>query len=175
MHSEAEHAAPMRARLSGAARVRLVKWSLAAAFVLLLSTPCLMWVFQPIRQSAVRAHVHSKIDSIGRAALQMQRDTGAAPTLDGVLASGMLVGVPLEEFSRAVPVSAGDPGLPLVVQTAPCRAVRKGERWGGIEETIDHDLPACRYVLMPDWGVVQMDEADYQRDIAPRITLRPLG
>ncbi len=105
----------------------------------------------------------------------MQRDTGAAPSsLDAVLSSGFLSGQALKQLSRAVPIHAGDTDLPLVVQTVPCRAVRKGERWGGIEERINHDLPACRFVLMPDWTVVQIDEPDYQRDIAPRINLVPL-
>jgi hypothetical protein len=174
MHAENDRAVSMPARSRRRRVVRLVKWALAAAVVLLLLTPCLMWPFQPIRQSAVRARVHGEIDSIGRAALQYQRDTDSAPTLDGVLNSGMLAGVPLDKFSRVVPVLAGDTGLPLVVQTVPCRAVRKGEMWGGIEERIEHDLPACRFVLMPDWTVVEMQEPDYQRTIAPRVTLKPL-
>lgn len=153
---------------------RIIAWSLPALIILLLLTPYFLWTLQPVRQSAVRAMVHARIQSIEQAARQMQRDTGTAPTLDGVLKSGLLTGETLEQFSRAVPNGAADTDLPLVVQTVPSRAVRKGETWGGIEETIDHDLPACRVVLMPDWTVVRIDEPDYQRDIAPRIRLLPL-
>ncbi len=127
-----------------------------------------------MRQSVVRALVHGRLQSIGLTAQQIQRDTGAAPTLDAVLNSELFTGEGLEQFSRTVPINASDTDLPLVVQTVPSRAVRKGERWGGIEERIEHDLPACRFVLMPDWTVVQIDEPDYQRDIAPRIKLVPL-
>lgn len=153
---------------------RVAGWSVSALLLLLLMTPCLLWIAQPVRQSAVRAMVHGRLEAFRLAAEAIQHETGVAPTLDDVLNSPHFMGVALEQFSRATPIDTVDTGLPLVVQTVPCRAVRKGERWGGLEETIEHDLPACRYVLMPDWTVVQIDELDYERDIAPRIRLVPL-
>jgi hypothetical protein len=163
---------PRRRRWKKAVRIAALVASAAA--VLVVVAVLALWLMFPMRQSVVRAGAHAQLERIAQAARIYESDTGVKATLDHVLNSGHFVGVQLEAYSRASPISASDTGLPLVVQTVPCRAVRKGESWGGIEQRIDHDLPACRFVLMADWTVKQIDEPDYQRDIAPRLTLTPL-
>lgn len=135
-----------------------------------------MWA-TTMRQSGVRAMVHSRLNMVAQAASIYQKDTGAAPTLDSLLAAGLIDAASLREFSRVQPAAGGaDPAgvLPILVQTVPCRAVRKGEAWGGLGETTDTDLPAKRYLLMPDWTVAAMDEPEYQRDWAAKLRLSPL-
>lgn len=127
------------------------------------------------RQSAVRAMTHANLRSIARAAEVYQQQFGTQPTLDDVLAKGLLDAERLDGFSRCDPVPGGAAVLDAwLVQTKPCRAVRKGEAWGGPGETIDRDLPACRYVLMRDWSVRQIDEPEFQSVAAPRVRLTPV-
>lgn len=124
------------------------------------------------RQSAVRANMQSIAWSVTRAAEVYRRDKNTEPTVDDLLGSMLVSPDLLVKYSRAEIV--GETGVvPLIVQTEPCRAVKRGESWGGIEETIDHDLPACRYVLMSDWAVVQIDEPEYQRVWASKVRLVP--
>ncbi|MFA6044092.1 MAG: hypothetical protein WC718_03835 [Phycisphaerales bacterium] len=175
MHQAADESVSDPRRRLWKKAVRIAALMASAAAMLVVMAMLALWLMFPMRQSVVRAGAHAQLERIAQAARIYESDTGVRATLEHVLNSGHFAGVQLEAYSRASPISESDTGLPLVVQTVPCRAVRKGESWGGIEQTIDHDLPACRYVLMPDWTVVQMDEPDYQRDIAPRLTLTPLN
>ena len=163
---------PRRRRWKKALRIAALVAS-AAAVLVVVAVLALGLMF-PMRQSVVRAQAHGQLERIAQAARIYKSDTGVSATLDDVLNSRHFAGVQLKAYSRASPISAWDTGLPLVVQTVQCRAVRKGESWGSIEQRIDHDLPACRFVLMADWTVKQIDEPDYQRDIALRLTLSPL-
>lgn len=129
------------------------------------------------RQSAVRAKKHAQLLSVAQAARIYEQDSGRKPTVDALLAAGLLDIAVIRDFSRAQPIaetSTASVTTPLIVQTVPCRAVSKGEAWGGPGETIDKDLPACRFVLMPDWSVVPLDEPDFQRDWAGILRLDPL-
>lgn len=129
------------------------------------------------RQSAVRAGIHAQLQTIAQAVRIFQQDSGKTPTVDDLVAAEMIDAAVFREFSR-VQLEAGAvdalAAAPVIVQTVPCRAVRKGEAWGGPGETIDKDLSACRFVLMPDWSVVQIDEPDFQRDWAGKLRLMPL-
>ncbi len=174
MHQATAEVVPVPRRGLWMKAVRIASLAVSALATLVVVAVLALWLMFPMRQSVVRAQAHAQLEMIAQAARIYQSDTGVAPGLDDVLNSDHFASVQLKEYSRVSPISASDTGLPLVVQTVPCRAVRKGERWGGIEERIEHDLPACRFVLMADWTVKQIDEPEYQRDIAPRLTLTPL-
>lgn len=127
------------------------------------------------RQSAVRLERHTLLLSVAQGAKAHAEAHGTSPTIGDLLTHGAIDPSVARYFSIASPVPGNSPlGLPLLVQSSPCRAVRKGEAWGGPGETIDRDLAACRYVLMPDWTVVPVDEPQFQRDIAPRVRLIPI-
>ncbi|MCE7975475.1 MAG: hypothetical protein DYG92_14330 [Leptolyngbya sp. PLA1] len=129
-----------------------------------------------VRQSGVRAVKVSLLRSAAMAAAVYRDEHRAEPGVEDLARAGLIDVVQLREFLLAEPVGGrGSEGpTPLLVQAAPCRAVRKGEAWGGPGETIDRDLPACRHVLMSDWSVVAMDEDAYQRDWAGRVALKVL-
>lgn len=59
----------------------------------------------------------------------------------------------------------------LVVQKAPCRAVRKGEPWGGPGEVTNSDLPPKRYALFDDLRVRGMSESEFQTIYLPHIEI----
>lgn len=129
------------------------------------------------RQSAVRSLKHAQLQSIAQASRIYDQDSGTPATLDALLGAGLIVPEIRNEFSRAVPATSTSTvaGLaPIVVQTIPCRAVCKGEAWGGPGETTDVDLPACRFVLMSDWSVAKIEESEFQREWAERLRLVPL-
>lgn len=129
------------------------------------------------RQSAVRSFKHAQLQSIAQASRIYEQDCGTSATIDALLAGGLIDAGVIAEFSRAAPVSSSTtaPGLvPIVVQKIPCRAVSKGEAWGGPGETTDVDLPACRFVLMSDWSVAKIEEPEFQAEWAGRLRLVPL-
>ncbi len=147
------------------------------AVLIVVVVVALLWRCAGARQSAVRLKTHNALRTVEQAAAVYQLRFNAPPTLDDLLSTRLLDGLPLDEFSRCEPeVAAGEPPVvdAWVVQTVPCRAVRKGEAWGGPGETTDRDIPPCRFVLMKDWTVRQIDEPDYQRDFAGRVKLTPL-
>lgn len=154
------------------------RWRVIAVVLVLT---CLAVYFVPRwaepRQSAVRMVKHSMLRSVAQAAEIYQQGFGSSPSIQDLLVAKLVVASVQREFSEAIPVDGasrpGDP-WPLVVQTTPCRAVRRGEAWGGPGEAIDHDLPACRIMLMPDWTVRSVDEDVYQRDLARHLRLAPL-
>lgn len=153
-------------------RVLAVFATIACGLLVKLS----MWA-TTMRQSGVRASVHSRLQMVAQAAQIYQQDTGAAPTLDSLLAARLIDAAALREFSRGQSSKAGaDPAaaVPILVQSVPCRAVRKGEAWGGPGETTDKDLPAKRFLLMSDWTVAALDEPDFQREWAGKLRLRPV-
>lgn len=164
------HPAPIS---SGHWRRRLI--IIAGLIACVLVVVLLMWA-RGTRQSAVRMTTHNRLRLVTQAAQIYQQDTGAAPTLDALLAAGLIDAASLREFSRVQPVAATSNGVvpPILVQTVPCRAVRKGEAWGGPGDKLDNDLPAKRFLLMPDWTVAGMDEPDFQRDWAGKLQLSPL-
>jgi hypothetical protein len=141
--------------------------------VLILAVLIVRWGTQA-RQSAVRLEMQVILRQVAQAARAYQQQFNAAPTLDTIVASGWLDSKSLRAFSRCE-ISPAQPGAPslLLVQTVPCRAVRQGEAWGGPGEKTDRDLPACRYVLMDDWSVHEIEESDYQRAFAGTARLRP--
>ena len=150
--------------------------AIAALILLTLSFLFVRWA-TTMRQSGVRLHVHVQLRSIAQAAAVYEQQFNTPATLDTLLASNLLDRTTLREFSRCQSVTTPPPPPPLdawLIQTTPCRAVRKGEAWGGPGETTDQDLPACRYVLMKDWTVQQIDEPDYQRDFAKHVRLTPI-
>lgn len=153
------------------------RWLLVGVIGLALIVLVARWA-TAVRQSGVRLKTQVALLSVAQAAAAYQQQHAVAPRLDDLLTTGMLDLAILREFSRCAPVGAGGSNAPVLdawlVQTVPSRAVRKGEAWGGPGETIDHDLPACRFVLMKDWTVRQIDEPDYQRDYAPHLQLTPL-
>lgn len=151
-------------------RVALV---VGGTLVLILGVLFVRWGMQT-RQSAVRLGMELSLRQVAQAARAYQQQYNAAPTLDTLVESGWLDPLSLRGFSRCETPSV-QPGVPtlLLVQTVPCRAVRRGEPWGGPGETTDRDLPACRYVLMDDWSVHEIEESVYQRDLAGRTRLRP--
>lgn len=130
------------------------------------------------RQSAVRLVTEISLRHVTQAAEIYQQQHQASPKLDDLIASGLVDVLMLDEFSRCEqPGGVGGIGPAInawLVQTFPCRAVRKGEAYGGPGETTDVDIPACRFVLMHDWSVVQIEEGVYQRDYAPHVVLKPL-
>lgn len=135
------------------------------------------------RQSAVRAAAQAQLRMIGQASTIYAQDHGAAPSIDGLLASGLIDPQTRRGVAHAVlapaPASAGgeppiEAPVPWIVQLVPCRAVRAGEAWGGPGETIDHDLPACRFMLWTDGRVEAIDESAFQREWAGRMRLVPL-
>ncbi|MCC6951770.1 MAG: hypothetical protein IT433_10040 [Phycisphaerales bacterium] len=105
-------------------------------------------------------------------------DCERLPRLAALWATGMVDPTIAVEFAPAKP-SVGSAGLAAgtvsapMVQVQPCRAVKKGEAWGGPGEVTDVVRPACRYELMSDGTVVEMEEAEYQRGWAGRVTLGP--
>jgi hypothetical protein len=132
-----------------------------------------------IRQSGVRAKTQMVLQSVAQAAAAYQQEHAVVPTIDDLLNTKLLDPAALREFSRCAPIGpSGGSGPPVLdawlVQTVPSRAVRKGEAWGGPGETIDNDLPACRFVLMRDWTVRQIDEPTFQQSYAQRVRLTPL-
>lgn len=127
-----------------------------------------------MRQSGVRLHVYIQLRSIAQAAAVYEQTFNTPATLDTLLASTLLDRTALREFSRCQPLTTPPPLDAWLVQTTPCRAVRKGEAWGGPGETTAQDIPACRYVLMKDWTVQQIEEPDFQRDFAKHVRLTPL-
>lgn len=151
-------------------------WAIVSGIGLVVAIALLARWATTMRQSGVRLQVHAALHSVSQAAEMYRMDTGATPTLDDLQGAGLVDVASLRAFSRCEPATPG--GAPALdawlVQTVPCRAVRKAEPWNGPGETIDHDLPACRFVLMKDWTVVQIDEPDFQRDYAERVTLTPL-
>lgn len=162
---------PRPARARRRIAVALLLLVTAAAFFV----PALNWFFSQ-RQSGIRAVTHAHLRSFELGAEVYQNDHGVLPTLDQLLAANVVPTESLALFSRATPLPGESlgPEFPLIVQTKPCRAVKKGESWGGPGEFIDRDLPACRFLLRADWTIVEMSEPDYQRDFASRITLAPI-
>ena len=152
---------------------RHAAWVVGGTLVLILGVLFVRWGMQT-RQSAVRLGMQLRLRQVAQAAAAYQQQYSAAPTLHTLVASGWLDPDSLRDFSRCETSSVhpGEPS-PLLVQTVPCRAVRTGEPWGGPGETTDRDLPACRYVLMDDWSVREIEESDYQRDLAGRTRLLP--
>ncbi|MGE3107120.1 MAG: hypothetical protein AB7G11_08760 [Phycisphaerales bacterium] len=170
------HPASMRSESASSRRWRRIALAVFAVIACGFFVQLAMWATTK-RQSGVRAIVHSRLHLVAQAASIYQQHKGVAPTLDGLLASGLIDPASLSEFSRVQPTTGGaDPSkmVPILVQTVPCRAVRKGEAWGGPGETIDKDLPAKRFLLMPDWTVAGMDEPDFQREWAAKLWLSPL-
>ncbi len=132
--------------------------------------------FTRVRQSAVRARVAAALRSVSQAAEAYERENGRPATLDDLIVANLIDVPALAEFSRCEPsTTTGEPAAPAawLVQTIPCRAVRKGEPWGGPGEFLDRDLPPCRFLLMHDWRVEQFDEIDFQREFAGRVRLSP--
>lgn len=156
---------------------RRLAWIAAGVAVLTALVIVVQFAGAP-RQSAVRAIARGKAGLVAQAAKMYEQQHGGTPRMADLWAAEMIHASVAEEFApvgRAVgapPAAEGDIS-PLMVQVKPCRAVKKGEAWGGPGETTDVARPACRYVLMSDWAVVEMEEAEYQRDWAGKVTLLP--
>lgn len=152
---------------------RMTRLLLPAVVALVVGVLFVRWATD-MPQSGVRLMRHSELHSVAQAAALYEQDFKTSPTLDDLLGAGLLHRPSLSKYSIAK--AAPGQGAPdaWLIQTVPCRPVKKGDAWGGPGDKIDHDLPACRYVLKRDWTVVQVDEPDYQRDLALRVRLVPI-
>jgi len=161
------------------------KWrrlaALAAGVAVLTALVIVVQMLGAPRQSAVRAIVRGQAAHVVTTAKIYEYDYKAAPRMTDLWTSGLLqpsVAEPFAPVEVAAGATAASPGVapavvPLMVQVKPSRAVKKGEAWGGPGETTQIARPAVRCVLMSDWTVVEMDEAEYQREWAGKVALRP--
>jgi hypothetical protein len=62
----------------------------------------------------------------------------------------------------------------LAVQKEPCRAVKKGEPWGGPGEVAKRDWPAVRYCLFDDLRIEAVPEDQFEDEYAPLLKLFPV-
>lgn len=156
---------------------RRLAW-IAAGVAVLTALVIVVQVLGAPRQSGVRAIARGKASLVAQAAKLYEQQHGSTPRVADLWAGGMIDPIVAEEFSPVGPAVgaplAAEGGIsPVVVQVRPCRAVKKGEAWGGPGEVTEVARQACRYVLMSDWTVVEMEEAEYQRDWAGKVTLLP--
>lgn len=170
-HGQPQPAAPRRQARRRERVVVLLALILVVALAWLAVPRCF-----PPRESAVRVVKQSWLRAVAQAADIYRSNTGSSPALDDLLAAGLIDERVREEFSRVEATGdevLGSASLPLLVQTVPNRAVRAGEPWGGPGEKADHDIPPNRYILMPDWTVLAMDEPEFQRELSGRVRLVP--
>lgn len=163
------------------------KWrrlaALAAGVAVLTALVIVVQMLGAPRQSAVRAIVRGKAGLVAQGAKIYAQEHGGTPRIVDLWSAGMIHPTVLQEFSAVelTGVAAGDAAgdgakvgeVPLMVQVKPSRAVKKGEAWGGPGETTQIARPAVRCVLMSDWTVVEMDEAEYQSTWAAKVKLLP--
>ncbi|MCG3126773.1 MAG: hypothetical protein CHACPFDD_01628 [Phycisphaerae bacterium] len=130
------------------------------------------WFTTP-RASTDRVMVRMSLRAIGQSFGVYRAEHGNWPTLGDLVRRGELYAEPARQFAlvRYTSEAKADERRVLVAQRAPCRAVRRGEPWGGPGETTDRDMPAARYVLYDDLRVDAMTEDEFQKQYGSRIEL----
>jgi len=128
-----------------------------------------------VRASGVRAAHHAELRNIAQAMRLYHEENGRIGTMGDLIAAGHITPDQAASFASVVYNTAGGPAGPrlLFVQRTPEPPVKQGDPWGGPGETADHDLPACRYVMFDDLTVSEVVEDEYQKTMAPQMTLRP--
>lgn len=130
-------------------------------------------VLEGIRGS-VRYYVAAMAQGQISAPPQLNEPGGSArKLLAAAMSEGYVSARDLRGFLVATPIDpAESDGMPLLVQASPCPALRAGDIEDHATETpAAEDMPAVRFMLMPDLRTAEMLETEYQRDIAPRIRL----
>lgn len=115
-----------------------------------------------IRQSALRTVYGSTMSSLGRSLRLYHEKFGAYPDDLATLARRGYFDSSLSPFEI---VYVGGDSSVLAYQKEPCRAVKKGEPWGGPGERAEEDIPAARIIVLKDKNyAVFVDEPVFQRD-----------
>lgn len=165
-------------QLPAAARrpYKRVTWILLGVGVLMAggALQSYRWFTTP-RASTDRVMVRMSLRAIGQSFGMYRAERGAWPTLGDLVRRGELYAEPARQFALvryAVEPESTERRV-LVSQRAACRAVRRGEPWGGPGEITDRDMPAARYVLYDDLRVDAMSEEEFQERYGSRVELMP--
>ena len=150
--------------------------------ILVIIVGLLAWVARvacnstTVRASAVRAAHRAELQNIAQAMRLYQEQHGRIGTLGDLIAAGLITQNPSVSFAQIkFNVTSGPTSGPrlLFVQRTPEPPVKKGDPWGGPDETADRDMPACRYVMYDDLAVGEVTEDEFQKSMAAQITLLP--
>lgn len=130
------------------------------------------WFTTP-RASVDRMLIQTMLRGVAQAYMNYRATNGDWPSFEQLAARGELSRGQVEQFAAVVykPGAKAETPRLFVVQKQPCRAVAKGEPWGGPGEVTDRDLPPHRYALFDDMRVRGMPEDEFQAQHMPLIEI----